>query len=367
MRNLLSGLAGIVCLVLFSFLVAALVVSTTSCNREDSLEPVTAEAISTVNFDVQSTLADYFRTKNDLLMGKANIADLQSFWIDPIKAVILAERIISCRDKLATIDFAYTSYSGDFEVQSAKPAGSDILLTFTEASKQVTNDPDPSDPGKFIITQGVSQYEVLFTLTPGGRWLIKSDTCLDFDPYYVNQQVLDASRDPSINLEEMIIPRYSYNRTAAKNYANQWWGPNNSNYNPAYPSCNCCGGDCTNFVSQCLKAGGWTTNTTWKSGSSCPNTSSAWKYGPSWINYAINSGRVYAACYPDNALLIGDVMQIDWEGNGSLDHTLIVTNRTVVNGVVKIYLSAHNTNQNNRISTYFPGTHYGRAVKLTAS
>ncbi|MCL1802511.1 MAG: amidase domain-containing protein [Eubacteriaceae bacterium] len=44
----------------------------------------------------------------------------------------------------------------------------------------------------------------------------------------------------------------SYNRDAAKAYAAKWW----DSRNPDYPNFGSTSSDCTNFVSQCLKAGG---------------------------------------------------------------------------------------------------------------
>ena len=52
-------------------------------------------------------------------------------------------------------------------------------------------------------------------------------------------------------------PRYSsYNATTASNYAYQWALSKNSNY-PDYSQYSYQGGDCTNFVSQALRTGGW--------------------------------------------------------------------------------------------------------------
>lgn len=51
----------------------------------------------------------------------------------------------------------------------------------------------------------------------------------------------------------------TYSSEAAVNYANQYW----QNYNPAYPDLNKLGGDCANFVSQCLYAGGKQMNGDW--------------------------------------------------------------------------------------------------------
>ncbi|MCH5212063.1 MAG: RICIN domain-containing protein [Oscillospiraceae bacterium] len=59
---------------------------------------------------------------------------------------------------------------------------------------------------------------------------------------------------------------YSYSPDAAVAYADTYW----SNYNPNYTSYKGSGGDCANFVSQCMRAGGIPTDGTWY-----PN-SSAW-------------------------------------------------------------------------------------------
>ena len=52
----------------------------------------------------------------------------------------------------------------------------------------------------------------------------------------------------------MLLITYSlnYNAANAVAYAKQWW----NGYNPAYNNYNGSGGDCANFVSQCLIAGG---------------------------------------------------------------------------------------------------------------
>jgi hypothetical protein len=339
--------------------VAALV--PTSCKNEDNTLSSTHEP--DVNPEVQIALAKYFEVKNGLLMGKKTHSEFQSTWSDQSKADALASRIEYCRDHLKTIEFGYTNYESTFDVTSVETSGQNTKVVCVEKYKLTTNDPDPDVPGKFIVTEGEDQYEIVFE-TSTGKWLVSSDICLDEDPYYVNLDVLNASRDVPDLGEESIVPRsYSYSASLAKAYAEQYW----SNYNPAYANCNCCGGDCMNFCSQCLKAGHWTTNSSWNYGSTCTGSTSAWINSTSWKNYAINSGRIYSTNYADNALVVGDIMQVDFESNGSIDHSTIVTTRTVVNGIVKIYVTAHNTNQLNKISTYYPGTHYGRKVKLSAN
>lgn len=51
----------------------------------------------------------------------------------------------------------------------------------------------------------------------------------------------------------------TYSASSAVEYANQYW----QDYNPAYPDLNTLGGDCANFVSQCLYAGGKQMNGDW--------------------------------------------------------------------------------------------------------
>ena len=55
----------------------------------------------------------------------------------------------------------------------------------------------------------------------------------------------------------------NYDRIAARDYAYKYW----SSYNPAYISHKDNGGDCANFVSQCIHAGGIPTDSTWKADS----------------------------------------------------------------------------------------------------
>ena len=57
-----------------------------------------------------------------------------------------------------------------------------------------------------------------------------------------------------------LAANYTYSGTAAKDYALNWW----HRFNTAqYPNMEGMGGDCTNFVSQCMKAGGIPMDSSW--------------------------------------------------------------------------------------------------------
>ncbi|MGX4692449.1 amidase domain-containing protein [Streptomyces sp. JNUCC 63] len=152
---------------------------------------------------------------------------------------------------------------------------------------------------------------------------------------------------------------YDYKAMAA--YAAKYW----NNYNPDYPDFNGAGagGDCTNFVSQALKAGGWKhvpgyvyDYTKWFGNSEIQSHSFVGVNEFSW--FALSSKRVtsLANVYQMD---IGDVLQTDFNRDGSKDHTMIVSYRSP-QGVP--YLSYHSTNTYNRsvasIIASYPTAYY---------
>ncbi|MDO0927905.1 amidase domain-containing protein [Streptomyces sp. TG1A-8] len=138
---------------------------------------------------------------------------------------------------------------------------------------------------------------------------------------------------------------YDYKAMAA--YATKYW----NQYNPDYPDYNGegAGGDCTNFVSQSLKAGGWKhvpgyTDDfhNWFGNADIQSDSFVGVNEFSW--FALSSKRVtsLANVYQMD---IGDVLQMDFNKDGSKDHSMIVTYRNP-QGVP--YVTYHSTNTYNR-------------------
>lgn len=126
-------------------------------------------------------------------------------------------------------------------------------------------------------------------------------------------------------------------------YAEKYW----RNYNKDYPDFNGqgAGGDCTNFVSQALKAGGWKhvpgyvyDYTKWFGNAEIQSHSFVGVNEWSW--FAQNSKRTTSLANVYQ-MGIGDVLQMDFDKNGSKDHTMIVTYRSP-QGMP--YLTYHSTN-----------------------
>lgn len=152
-----------------------------------------------------------------------------------------------------------------------------------------------------------------------GRWTIgKVDRLGEKD----ERNVIKAALDFRVFDSNATVRRYPYDRRKAQRYAELWW----NGFNPQYKKFDV---DCTNFVSQCLSAGGMPMDF-------APRKDRGWWYrfqGPSWSYswavahalrwYLENSGRAKSVANPQE-LMIGDVICYDWDGNGRWEHNTIV-------------------------------------------
>lgn len=116
-----------------------------------------------------------------------------------------------------------------------------------------------------------------------------------------------------------------YDRVAAVAYAREWARKRNPKYYDFEPV----GGDCTNFVSQCIYAGArvmnFTPTTGWYYRSSFDRTA-AWT-GVSYLSKFLTnnaSAGPYAREVPHSAAAPGDVVQLG-DKSGDFYHTCIIT------------------------------------------
>ena len=113
---------------------------------------------------------------------------------------------------------------------------------------------------------------------------------------------------------------YSYNVSNAIAYADKYC----INYNGSYNSYKGRGGDCANFVSQCLYAGGFKQDSVW------------YRHSVAWINVMkqIAHFKAYGTFLNANNsnLIKGNPIYFDWNGDGVYDHATICVGRNS-NGV----------------------------------
>jgi len=140
-----------------------------------------------------------------------------------------------------------------------------------------------------------------------------------------------------------------YSRMKAVQYALKYA----INYNPEWPSDKGYGGDCTNFVSQALHAGGWTMvypgslfggAQLWhspKAGTSrmWMNRSRSWAAASNFNDYLGRSDR--ATRCKVSELTFGDVVLL--KDYGIVYHTMIVTDMQPIGGTITPILTYHTT------------------------
>ncbi|MDF2557914.1 MAG: amidase protein [Bacillales bacterium] len=117
--------------------------------------------------------------------------------------------------------------------------------------------------------------------------------------------------------------RSPYNRHKAVHYAERWW----NSRNPAYPKFK---DDCTNYISQCLAAGGFPMT-------GFGNRNKGWwyrngKYSFSWsVAHALllflAGSRFTREVKTVDKLMLGDIICYDFEGDGRFNHNTIITGR----------------------------------------
>lgn len=126
--------------------------------------------------------------------------------------------------------------------------------------------------------------------------------------------------------EGIHLPDVHYNRQKAVAYAMKWW----NRHNPAFPIFSV---DCTNYVSQCLLAGGaqmWgepSREVGWWSAKA--NWSFSWSVAHSLYWYLVSNPKGIKGTQVQNVkeLYEGDVICYDFEGNNRWDHTTIVVDK----------------------------------------
>lgn len=152
---------------------------------------------------------------------------------------------------------------------------------------------------------------------------------------------------------------YRYDRRKAVQYAERWW----NDYNPAYMKFT---DDCTNYISQCLRAGGAPMR-------GFPNRSSGWWYNNnnwsySWsVAHALNlylatskTGLRAVEVQDPRELQLGDVICYDFEGDGRFNHNTIVTGEDAYGYPL---VNAHTYNSRMRYWSYEDSSAYTPNIK----
>ncbi|WP_096201630.1 amidase domain-containing protein [Bacillus sp. FJAT-45350] len=155
------------------------------------------------------------------------------------------------------------------------------------------------------------------------------------------------------------LERFTYDRREAVRYAERWW----NDYNPQYRKFQ---DNCTNFISQCLRAGGAPMT-------GYPNRSKGWWYRDNnwsfswsvahslrWYLSGATSGLRGKEMHSAKELSPGDVICYDFNGDGRWQHTTIVVDKDA-NG--EPLVNAQTTNSRMRYWKYEDSTAWTPNIK----
>lgn len=187
-----------------------------------------------------------------------------------------------------------------------------------------------------------NQHQLVFTNTDN-TWKLKEDICQEsitqspfdqneFSASRQGQQNLDFNQGKSLSTQKIKLSA-TYSASAAVAYADHYW----SNYNPNFPSY--ANADCANFVSQCLNAGGLSTDGTWYSGSY------AWINVGGMYNYLTGKGYKAYSSPAYSQYAAGDVIMF-----GNLAHTMLCVGQ---NSAGTPLYNAHTTNRYHEPLSYY--------------
>lgn len=185
------------------------------------------------------------------------------------------------------------------------------------------------------VEERIETMRTQWFLSTSGKWLCRSVIVYDESEVsaYTASELYDhhtvTPSSPFLN-EQLLYPsrvtRFVYDRHRVRQYANLYW----DKANPEYMHFD---DDCTNYVSQCIFAGGAPMNYTgrrnagWWYKKDIPNDrwSFSWTVSHSLCWYLSSGGLHAEEVKSPTQLDVGDVIIYDFEGDSRYNHSTIVT------------------------------------------
>ncbi|TSB44802.1 amidase domain-containing protein [Alkalicoccobacillus porphyridii] len=153
--------------------------------------------------------------------------------------------------------------------------------------------------------------------------------------------------------------RNKYNRREAVRYAERWWNDTNKSYHSFTDNC-------TNFISQCLHAGGAPMRRTGQKGKGWWYNGAEWSYSWTvahsfrWYLSGATTGLRGEEKATAQELKLGDIICYDFTGDGRWQHTTIVVAKDENNEPL---VNAQTVNSRMRFWTYEDSTAWTPEIK----
>lgn len=326
--------------------------------------PASASESNEFSLDVlYDTAGAELQNKIDILLTTDNADQIQTR--SATYALNSEEYLIAqYRERLANRGETYNASRTEFEIESQYTDDEGLLHVFANEVTYLTIAENNVETGysadhEFIYekvdgewclvedrqlepTGLLPLYQAYDFVYGGGSWstyVIEDDTAVASE--MASDEIVASVERPSEAVPEKIMARSGYDYSAMATYLETYW----EDYNPAYRDFSDEGGDCTNFVSQALRAGGWEDVSGWYKSADYwwyNNLNQTW----SWVNvdylgdFARSSGRctmLTNVWY----LGIGDFLQVKPASSSSKVHSMMVSYRA--DGVP--YFTYHSSNR----------------------
>jgi len=339
--------------ILLSALLVPLLLFIIQCSKRET--PIANGAAGTVTHTpnmmdtlaVKAFLTDYFLTKNSLLLKDSNIADTTKryfrFTNNADWSIREVKNIIEEKEVYKKSGISITKVQTKITVDSLKRVDSSNVIAKIAEVTSFTTDAVSEQTNENIVTEISNEHTMQLSTGANSNWIV-TETTTNSNTRTMPGGIGSGSaggRGP--NQQE---PLKNFSGSAAANFAIDnvhqhlfdYWEPTE----PCYTFYNYLFSDCTNFISYALKAGGWIEDNVWYSSSLCIGSSHAWAGADPFRLYAVSSGRTTSVSLSAiKSLQLGDILSCDWEGDGSFDHSVMVTNRDTYGN---IYLTYHSNN-----------------------
>ncbi|MCD8199527.1 MAG: leucine-rich repeat protein [Coriobacteriaceae bacterium] len=260
-------------------------------------QPSDLGALAAVDADATDVVERYFSIRAQEVVG-ADGAETSASELDSSVLASSEERSTGFALMAANANIDVTDAEVSLRVDDVSEADGVITLALYEWTTFTYDDLSDEVVGNDSAAFGTEHELTLAFDEATQAWLIRSDAYDEYDLCGVDtteeaspSSAAAAVSTLSVTDASSTISTYAskkYNASAAVKYADRYA----LSYNKSYRNFNSVGGDCANFVSQCLDAGGlnqvvgseYASPKVWyyKSGSNC---SSSWIYCPTQVNF----------------------------------------------------------------------------------
>lgn len=366
-----------------------------SCKRElsdmNQQQAIRTEVISLIQ---QNLSAEYkLLATQSQAQESALFVGFKTLYIQELTAQKDFDEIVAHRNSLQLDNLVYTASNVSVnEKETTVSSKGDSIYAQTSIMYQLPTNSIDADTHEQIVTEGTAYYDFTFVRKKKGLYIMERHKVPDFPLQQNNSE--EAFRTSVNDGLAKTEKNYLYNAPAAVTYALKYYKTPNKDY-ADYSSQ---GGDCTNFLSQCLKAGGWIQVNKWhwiSDGKSCDDNMTFCKRSPGWsgaykfYEYINNNGAQRVSQKFANievyywystsktrekfraatsVLNKGDIVQLAKTANsGTVHHSTIVTSKD--EGAKQIFVTYRNADgypvaKNKYIGDFGGGQYlHGFAVK----